>query len=127
MYHQSAAEFGLKPGGLWRHNVAGVGNVEKKKKEELKNRILNKEDTFNEMVDKTFHDADLNKNNFIERDELATLLKSIYATIGLPPPSKSDVDLELKRLDKNKDKKISKEEFRILVKDLCLFFIDQSS
>ena len=101
--------------------------MSKKKKEELKNRILNKEDTFNEMVDKTFHDADLNKNNFIERDELATLLKSIYATIGLPPPSKSDVDLELKRLDKNKDKKISKEEFRILVKDLCLFFIDQSS
>ena len=100
--------------------------MSKTNKEELKKKILNKE-IFNAMVDKTFNDADLNKNNYIEKDELNTLLKSIYATIGLPAPSKSDVELELKRLDKNDDKKLSKEEFRALVRDLCLYFIDQSS
>ena len=96
------------------------------KKAELKKKLLDK-DNFNAMVDKTFQDADLNRNNFIERDELATLLKSIYATVGLSPPSKQDIEQELKRLDKNKDKKLSKEEFKVLVKDLCLFFIDQTS
>ena len=100
--------------------------MSKANKEDLKKKILNKE-TFNAMLDKTFQDADLNKNNYIEKDELSTLLKSIYATIGLPPPSQSDVELELKRLDKNKDKKLSKEEFKSLVKDLCLYFIDQSN
>ncbi len=100
--------------------------MSKTNKEELKKKILNKE-IFNAMVDKTFNDADLNKNNYIEKDELNTLLKSIYATIGLPAPSKSDVELELKRLDKNDDRKLSKEEFRALVRDLCLYFIDQSS
>ena len=100
--------------------------MSKTNKEELKKKILNKE-TFNAMLDKTFHDADLNKNNYIEKDELTSLLKSIYATIGLPAPSQSDVELELKRLDKNKDKKLSKDEFKSLVRDLCLYFIDQSS
>ena len=100
--------------------------MSKTNKEELKKKILNKE-IFNAMVDKTFNDADLNKNNYIEKDELNTLLKSIYATIGLPAPSKSDVELELKRLHKNDDRKLSKEEFRALVRDLCLYFIDQSS
>ena len=96
------------------------------KKAELRKKLLD-EDNLNAMVDKTFKDADLNRSDFIEKDELATLLKSIYATVGLPPPSKQDIDQELKRLDKNKDKRLSKEEFKVLVKDLCLFFVDQAS
>ena len=97
----------------------------KESKEELKRRLLDKK-TFEEMVNKTFRDADLNKNDFVEKNELAVLLKSIYGTIGLPPPSKSDIDKELKRLDKNGDKKLSKKEFSVLVRDLCLYFIEQS-
>ena len=96
------------------------------KKAELRKKLLD-EDNLNAMVDKTFKGADLNRSDFIEKDELATLLKSIYATVGLPPPSKQDIDQELKRLDKNKDKRLSKEEFKVLVKDLCLFFVDQAS
>ena len=94
-------------------------------KEELKKKILD-EKTFNVMLEKTFSDADLNKNNTIEKEELTTLLKSVYATIGLPMPAKEDVEKELARLDKNGDRVLSKEEFKVLVRDLCLFFIDQS-
>ena len=57
------------------------------KKAELRKKLLD-EDNLKAMVDKTFKDADLNRSDFIEKDELATLLKSIYATVGLPPPSK---------------------------------------
>lgn len=96
------------------------------KKDELKKKILNKE-SFDAMVDKTFRNADLNKNNYIEKNELSTLLKSIYVTIGLPPPSKSDIELELKRLDKNGDQRLSKQEFRTLVRDLCLYFIESAN
>ncbi len=96
------------------------------KKEELKKKIMNQE-LFNEMVDKTFRDADLNKNNYIEKNELSTLLKSIYVTVGLPPPSKSDIELELRRLDKNGDQKLSKQEFKTLVKDLFLYFIESGN
>jgi len=97
----------------------------KESKEILKKKLLDK-NTFEEMVNKTFRDADLNKDDFIQKEELAVLLKSIYGTLGLPPPSKSDIDKELKRLDKNGDKKLSKKEFSVLVRDLCLYFIEQS-
>ena len=79
------------------------------------------EKAFEEMVETTFAQADLNQNSTIERNELALLLKKIYVTLGIDPPSESDIDNEYKRLDKNSDGKLNKEEFKILVKDLALF------
>ena len=94
-------------------------------KEELRKRILSKE-IFEPMLNKTFSEADINKNGYIEKFELANFLKSIYRAICLPPPADTEIEKELKRLDRNDDNKISKEEFRILVQDLCLFFLDNS-
>ena len=82
------------------------------------------EKELNEMADKTFEETDLNHNNFIERNELAILLKSIYGTLGLPSPKEEEIDQEMKRLDKDKDGKLSKEEFKTLVRDLALFSLD---
>ena len=73
------------------------------------------------MVETTFTQEDLNQNSTIERNELALLLKKIYVTLDIDPPSESDIDNEYKRLDKNSDGKLNKEEFKILVKDLTLF------
>ena len=73
------------------------------------------------MVETTFTQADLNQNSAIERNELALLFKKIYVTLGIDPPSESDIDNEYKRLDKNSDGKLNKEEFKILVKGLALF------
>ena len=92
-------------------------------KETLKNKIMDGA-YLDEMVDTTFNNADLNKNSFIERNELAILLKSIYGTLGLNPPEEKEIDDELKRLDKNEDQKLSKEEFKVLVKDLAMFSVE---
>ena len=93
-------------------------------KEKVKQQIM-QESVFGPMVDKTFADADLDKSGFVERAELAILLKSIHATLNIPAPTEEEINNELKRLDLNKDGKISKEEFRTLVKDLAMFTIDQ--
>ena len=79
------------------------------------------EKAFEEMVETTFAQADLNQNSTIERNELALLPKKIYVTLGIDPPSESDIDNEYKRLDKNSDGKLNKEEFKILVKELAIF------
>ena len=97
--------------------------MDPQKKKELRKQILD-EKVFGPMVDKSFGDADLDNSGFIEKNELAILLKSIHLSLNIPPPSKDDIDKELKRLDTNSDGKISKEEFRALVKDLALFSID---
>ena len=92
-------------------------------KETLKSKLADGQ-LLDEMVETTFTNADLNKNSFIERNELAILLKSIYGTLGLNPPEESEIDEELKRLDKNADQKLSKEEFKVLVKDLAMFSVE---
>ena len=92
-------------------------------KESLKKKLQDGA-LLDEMVDSTFSNADLNKNSFIERNELAILLKSIYGTLGLNPPEEKEIDDELKRLDINKDHKLSKEEFKVLVKDLAMFSVE---
>ena len=48
------------------------------------------------MVETTFTQADFNQNSTIERNELALLLKKIYVTLGIDPPSESDIDNEYK-------------------------------
>ena len=45
-------------------------------------------------------------------------------TLGLPSPTEATVDSELKRLDLNGDGKISKKEFRQLVKELINIIVD---
>ena len=92
-------------------------------KESLKKKLQDGA-LLDEMVDSTFSNADLNKNSFIERNELAILLKSIYGTLGLNPPEEKEIDDELQRLDINKDHKLSKEEFKVLVKDLAMFSVE---
>ena len=64
------------------------------------------------MVETTFTQVDLNQNSTIERNELVLLLKKIYVTLGIDPQSESDIDNEYKRLDKNSDGKLNKEEFK---------------
>ena len=93
-------------------------------KEKVREQIM-QESVFGPMVDKTFADADLDNSGFVERAELAILLKSIHATLSIPAPTEEEINNELKRLDLNKDGKISKQEFRTLVKDLAMFTIDQ--
>ena len=88
--------------------------------EKLKEKGIN-EKTFDKIVETTFKQADLNKNSTIERNELAILLNNVYGTLGLSPPSESEIDQEFKRLDENSDDKLSKEEFKELVRDLVLF------
>ena len=93
-------------------------------KEKVRSQVMD-EAVFGQMVDQTFSQADLDKSGFIEKTELSILLKNIYASLKLSPPTEDDIEKELKRLDKNKDNKISKSEFRTLVKDLTLFTIEQ--
>ena len=97
--------------------------MNKQNKDKIRKKILD-ENVFAPMVEKTFKDADLDQSGFIEKNELAILLKSIHGTLNIPPPSNEDIEKELRRLDKNSDGRISKPEFKVLVRDLALFSIE---
>lgn len=80
---------------------------------------------FNTLSDKIFEDVDEKKDGRIDIEELAVLLKDIHFTLNIPPPTEEDVKNELVRLDTNKDNYIDKNEFRVLVRDLATFCVDQ--
>ena len=68
-------------------------------KEKVKQQILN-ESYFGPMVDKTFSDADIDKSGFVDKTELAILLKTIHSTLNIPAPTETEINNELKRIDK---------------------------
>ena len=92
-------------------------------KEKIKNEVLD-EKNFGPLVDKIFQQNDLNNSGYIEKQELAELLNNLFDQWKLPRLNNDQIDAELKRLDKNKDGKLSKREFKTLVKDLALFSIE---
>jgi Ca2+-binding EF-hand superfamily protein len=58
-----------------------------------------------------FKKFDMNKNGFIEFEELKHLLEDLANEIGIPIPDEQEVMSLFKQYDLNKDKKISLEEF----------------
>ncbi len=75
------------------------------------------------MVDKTF-DEFKNKNGFIEKENFIPIINDIYRTLRLPPPSNLTIDMEFKRLNKRKDGKLNKDNYRELIKDLIQVVIN---
>ena len=76
------------------------------------------------LVDKTFEEFRIKNNNFIEKDKFIIIINDIYKTLRLPPPSNSKIDKEMLRLNKKKDGKLKKEEYRELIEDLIKLIID---
>ena len=93
-------------------------------KKKLRIKVLD-ENIFGPIVDNTFRNADINNSGYIEKKELYILLNKIRQNLDIPLAREEDVNNELNRLDTNKDGKISKNEFRELVKEIIMFSIDQ--
>ena len=92
-------------------------------KEIVKKKML-EERIFGPLVDKTFEELDLNHSGFIEIEEFSPLINDIHKTLHLPPPSQTEIQKELKRLDKDKDGRLNKREYRELIHDLIMYTIE---
>jgi len=92
-------------------------------RENVKKQVLD-ESNFGPIVDNLFNQTDKDNSGEIDRKELGNLLAELGQILGIPPPTEEDIENELKRLDVNKDGKISKKEFRVLVKDLVLLVVE---
>ncbi len=67
-----------------------------------------------------FSKYDADKDDYIEINELKNLLDDTAKEIGIPYPNDEDVEKVMLDTDKNKDNKISREEFIKLYMILCL-------
>ncbi len=74
--------------------------------------------TFLPMVDYYFNTADIDKSGFIEKGEINKFLTQLAHEKKIDPPSDKDITDTLKKFDTNKDGKLSKREFEVLVKKM---------
>lgn len=92
-------------------------------KKEIKAQI-NDAKVFGPIVDSAFDSADKNKSGYIEKNELKAVFDEISVKFSAPFASEEEVDKQLKRLDTNKDGKISKKEFGVLVKEILYAMVE---
>ena len=88
------------------------GQLIDKGKSTLKS-ILNDQKKYNKYSDNVFDKVDKNKNGYIEKDELANLIREMIKKLKKETNIPEDkVEAALKLIDTDGDGKISKEEFR---------------
>ena len=89
---------------------------------------LNGSEEFESYLDELFKGIDKNNNGFIENSELYFCISEL-AKIGFKKtvPSKEEVEEIMNQREINKDGKLSKDEFRPLIKDICLQLFDKGS
>lgn len=92
-------------------------------KAEIKAQI-NDPKNFESIVNAAFDQADKDKSGFVERNELKAVFDEISNQFKAPKATEEEVDKQLKRLDTNKDGKISKAEFSVLVKEILTALVD---
>lgn len=84
------------------------------KKQELFAKVSSPE-YLDPLVEQTFSDADKDGSGYIEKEEYAIICQQIAEGLKLPLPTRKEIENGLKTLDKNKDGKLCKEEFKQLI------------
>jgi len=92
-------------------------------KNEIRTKALD-EEVFGKLVDDIFNEIDEDRSGYIDRKEMGKLLKNLSEELGNPMPTEEDIDKKMKKLDLNKDGKISKEESRPIVREIVLLTLD---
>ena len=94
-------------------------------KNEIIERI-NDDEFIDKLTRKIFIYYDLNKNNYIEKNELMNAMRDVSRKIFNTEPEQSAVETEFKKLDKDNNNLIDILEFRTFVKQYLNIVINCS-
>ena len=80
--------------------------------------ILNDPEAFKAICQAAFDAVDTDKSGFIDNTEFANVVNSMCKDSGIEAPSKDELDSEMAKLDTNGDKKLSIEEFQVVIRTI---------
>jgi Ca2+-binding EF-hand superfamily protein len=99
--------------------------TEESKKLEALKKLLKDERQLNTVSGNAFADADTDKSSFIDEKELSKVLTKVSSALNFPKPSTSQIKEVLSSIDRNKDGKVSVQEFVVLVKGIIQLSIQK--
>ena len=86
-------------------------------------KIINTPEEFNKITKISFDNLDVNKSNYLGKDELNNVIKRISSEMGFQPLKPQDIEEVFKGLDLDGDGKIDYKEFSLLIKKVLLSLI----
>ncbi|CDW89409.1 transcription initiation factor tfiid subunit 5-like [Stylonychia lemnae] len=100
----------------WRNFLYTAGCFEKKSNLlKILEIILAQQDKIKIVSDLAFDAVDLDGSGFLEKNELAEVMKNVAYEMKVKPPTDGDIDAVLRELDEDYDEKVSKDEFVQLI------------
>ena len=86
-------------------------------------KIIKTPEEFNKITKISFDNLDVNKSNYLGKDELNNVIKRISSEMGFQPLKPQDIEEVFKGLDLDGDGKIDYKEFSLLIKKVLLSLI----
>ena len=86
-------------------------------------KIIKTPEEFNKITKISFDNLDVNKSNYLGKDELNNVIKRISSEMGFQPLKPQDIEEVFKGLDQDGDGKIDYKEFSLLIKKVLLSLI----
>ena len=84
---------------------------------DIKNLLIHHPDKVEKMAKDIFDEVDLDKSDFIERDEMKKLLKEMAVQLG-KTLTDEELDEEIDKIDQDGDGKIDLAEFTDVIKSI---------
>ena len=93
-------------------------------REEMEKILKGGNPEYDAALEKVFSDIDLDKNGYIDKAEFGKAAEDIIQLLGGPGSVQEKINTQFAKYDKNKDQKISKDEFRVMLREIILSLLD---
>ena len=94
------------------------------RREDMKKKLQDGNPEFEKALEKAFSEIDVDKNGYIDKAEFGKAAEDIIQLLGGPGSVQEKINTQFAKYDKNKDQKISKDEFREMLREIILSLLD---
>ena len=94
------------------------------RREDMKKKLEDGNPEFETALEKGFAEIDLDKNGYIDKVEFGKAAQDIIQLLGGPGSVQEKINSQFAKYDKNHDQKISKDEFRVMLREIILSLLD---
>ena len=72
------------------------------------------------ISDKAFEAVDIGNTGYLEKEEIQAIMQNVSFDLNLQSPNQDDIHAFMSQLDIDKDKRVCKKDFVILIKQVLL-------